>query len=123
LTRSRPLIGLITMATVDIISLIITTIAVFAGVWLLLFILWYFVTPFYMKYGDRQSRLIYSAIYSLAFAFIIGVGYGLMPALMGTYGFWPTMITGLIIVLILTTMQNYVLSMLMQKGMLKMSRK
>jgi len=111
------------MATVDITSLLVTTVVVFIGAWLLLFLLSYFLTPFYTKYGDQRSRIIYSAIYSLAFALIVGIGYGLMPILSAQYGFWPTMILALVIVLILTVLQNYVLNMLADKGLLKMARK
>lgn len=111
------------MVTVDYTSLLTTTVLVFIGSWVLLFLLCYFLTPFYTKYGDQKSRVIYSAIYSLAFAFIVGIGYGLMPELSQQYGFWPTMLIALIIVLILTVLQNYVLNMLVDKGLLKMARK
>ncbi len=111
------------MVTVDYTSLLTTTVVVFFGSWLLLFLLCYFLTPFYTKYGDQKSRVIYSAVYSLAFAFIVGIGYGLMPVLSQQYGFWPTMLIALVIVLILTVLQNYVLNMLVDKGMLKMARK
>ncbi|CAJ36126.1 hypothetical protein RCIX743 [Methanocella arvoryzae MRE50] len=117
------LYGLINMVTVDYPSLLTTTVVVFLGSWVLLFLLSYFLTPFYMKYGDQKSRAIYSAVYSLAFAFIIGVGYGLMPVLSQQYGFWPTMVIALVLVLILTLLQNYVLNLLVSKGVLKMARK
>ncbi len=111
------------MVTADMTNLLVTTVAVFIGSWVLLFLLCYFLTPFYTKYGDQKSRVIYSAVYSLAFAFIVGIGYGLMPVLSQQYGFWPTMLIALVIVLILTVLQNYVLNMLVDKGMLKMARK
>jgi Na+-driven multidrug efflux pump len=111
------------MVTVDYTSLLTTTVVVFIGSWLLLFLLSYFLTPFYTKYGDQKSRVIYSAIYSLAFAVIVGIGYGLMPVISQQYGFWPTMLIALVIVLILTVLQNYIINMLVDKGMLKMARK
>lgn len=114
---------MITMVTADITSVLTTTVVVFLGSWLLLFLLCYFLTPFYTKYGDQRSRVIYSAIYSLAFAFIVGIGYGLMPLMSVQYGFWPTMLVALVIVLILTVLQNYALNVLVDKGILKMARK
>jgi len=111
------------MQIMDLTSLTVTSVAVLIGSWVLLFLLCYFLTPYYIRYGDQRSRAIYSAVYSLPFAIIICLGFGVMPQVNQVYGFWPTIIVALIFVLLLTLFQNYVVSELMKRKVLKMEKK
>lgn len=104
-------------------NILVTSIVVFLAAWVILFVVSYIFTPFITKYGDRRSRIIYSVIYSLAFAIIVGIGYGVMPVISEQYGFLPTMVAALVFVFILTLIQNYVLNLLFRRGLLKMQRK
>lgn len=105
-------------------SIIIATIGWTLGSWVVLFVIMYILSPFFTKYGDHNSRIIYSAVYTLAFGIIIGLSMGgAMITLTNAFGMIPTLVLAFVAVLILTVAQNYVLMTLMRKGMLKMQRK
>jgi hypothetical protein len=104
-------------------NLAFTTVALFLASWVILFLLMFLISPFFTRYGDKRSRFIYSAVYSLAFALIVGLGYGVMPVISAQYGFWIALAGAFVIVLILTMLQNYVLMNLIRRGLLKMEKK
>jgi hypothetical protein len=112
------------MADVGYAGIALATIAWTLGSWVVLFALMYIVSPFLMKYGNQGSRVIYSAVYTLAFAIIIGLSMGgIMISLTRAFGMIPTLVIAFVIVLVLTIAQNYLLRELLRRGTLKMQRK
>lgn len=112
------------MIMLEITSLIILQAAgMFVLAWILLFLLYYFTTPSYIEYGDKNSRYLYCAIYSLSLALVLSVGFALLPDLSLKYGFVPALLVGLIMVFIFTFAQAYIIRELVNRGTLKMVRK
>ena len=112
------------MDTDTIVNVAVATILWTLGSWVVLFVIMYFISPFFTKYGDQRSRVLYSAVYTLAFAIIIGIALGgIITGLTVTYGTIPTLAVAFVIVLILTLLQNYAMTELFRRGLLKIKRK
>ncbi|HTX44292.1 MAG TPA: hypothetical protein VMC61_06140 [Methanocella sp.] len=99
-----------------------TAILFFVG-FALLFLIYYFTSPVYTEYGDRRSRLLYSLLNSFYFSLVLAILFALLPWLSNAYGVLPSLVVGLIIILVSTFAQVYVIALLVRGGFLKMRQK
>ncbi len=88
-----------------------------------LFIVYYFTAPLSARFDDRKSRIIYSVVNALYFAIVLSVGLAIMPLFYDSYGVIVTLLAALVIVVIFTAVQVYVISELVKKGILRMHSK
>ncbi len=104
-------------------STLLSTTVMFVLGFALLFLIYYYTSPFYTEYGDRRSRLYYSLINSFYFSFVLAVLFAVLPSLSETYGLIASLLVGMAIVLVATITQIYVITTLAKRGVLKIRRK
>ena len=89
----------------------------------LLFLIYYFTTPIYTEYGDKKSRLYYSFINAFYFALVLAILFAILPMLSNNYGVLPSLGVGIVIIIISTMAQVYVITTLVRRGFIKMKQK
>jgi hypothetical protein len=102
---------------------LISAAAMFVIGFVVLFLIYYFTSPIYTEYGNRQSRLYYSLFNSLYFSIILAVLYAVLPTLSGSMGMIPSLGVGVIIIFIGTMAQVYIISALVKRGLIRMRPK
>lgn len=110
--------------TAGITDFLILTLVTFVGSWIILCIIMYIIAPFFGKYADQRSRMIYSAVYTLPFAIIFALGLGgTISILTSMVGSIVALLLAFIIVFALVFLQSLLLGWLTSKGYLKMESK
>ncbi len=102
---------------------ILVTLGIFVVSWIVLCVVMYFLAPYFAKFGDRRSRIAYSAVYSLPFAIIFALGLGGTMSALSQSNFIISLIIAFIIVFGLVLFQNFLLGMFISKGIIKMESK
>lgn len=102
---------------------VLSTIVMFVLGFVLLFLLYYFTSPFYTQYADKRSRLIYSGVNAVYFALVLALFFAILPGLSVQYGTIPSLVVGIVIAFLATGIQVYVISTLVKRGYIKMRRK
>jgi hypothetical protein len=110
-------------ATVSLTEFIIVTLGIFVVSWILLCFVMYFIAPYFAKFGDRRSRVVYSAVYSLPFAIIFALGLGGAMSVLSQSNFLVSLLVAFLIVFGLVIFQNFLLGMFISKGIIKMESK
>jgi hypothetical protein len=109
--------------TVSLTEFILVTLGIFVGSWVILCVVMYVIAPFFARFGDLRSRVVYSAIYSLPFAVIFALGLGGAMSMISESNFIVSLLAALIIVFGLVMFQNLLLGMFISKGIIKMQSK
>ncbi|OPY29946.1 MAG: hypothetical protein A4E28_00602 [Methanocella sp. PtaU1.Bin125] len=107
--------------TAGITDFLVLTLATFVGSWIILCIIMYIIAPFFGKYADQRSRMIYSAVYTLPFAIIFALGLGgTISILTSMFGSIVALLMAFVIVFVLVIFQSFLIGLLTSKGYLKM---
>jgi uncharacterized protein YacL len=110
--------------TAGIMDYLLLTLVTFVGSWIILCIIMYIIAPYFGKYADQRSRIIYSAVYTLPFAIIFALGLGgtisIMTAAVGSI---VSLLLAFVIVFVLVILQSFLIGVLTTKGILKMESK
>ncbi|MGA9139791.1 MAG: hypothetical protein WBZ29_06180 [Methanocella sp.] len=110
--------------TAGITDYLLLTLVTFAGSWIILCIIMYIIAPYFGKYADQRSRIIYSAVYTLPFAIIFALGLGgTISILTASVGSIVALLLAFVIVFALVILQSFLLGVLTSKGILKMESK
>lgn len=110
--------------TAGLTDFVLLTLITFVGSWIVLCIIMYIIAPFFGKYADQRSRIIYSVVYTLPFAVIFALGLGgAISVLTSSVGSITALILAIVIVFALVFMQSLLLGWLTSKGYLKMETK
>ncbi len=109
--------------TVGLTEFILVTIGIFVASWIVLCVVMYFIAPYFAKFGDKRSRIAYSAVYSLPFAIIFALGLGGTMSALSQSNFIISLIIAFIIVFGLVMFQNFLLGVFISKGIIKMESK
>jgi low temperature requirement protein LtrA len=89
----------------------------------ILFVIYYFTSPFSARFDDRRSRVVYSLVNALYFSVVLSIGFAVLPGLSTSYGIIVALLVGLVIVVIFTAVQVYAISELVKRGILRMHSK
>jgi hypothetical protein len=109
--------------TVGVTEFILVTLGIFVASWIVLCVVMYFIAPYFAKFGDKRSRIAYSAVYSLPFAIIFALGLGGTMSALSQSNFLISLVIAFIIVFGLVMFQNFLLGMFISKGIIKMESK
>lgn len=109
--------------TVSLIDLAIATLGIFVVSWAILCVIMYFIAPYFGRFGDQRSRIVYSAVYSMPFAVIFALGLGGTMSLISRSDFLVSLLVALLIVFALVMLQSFILGVLISKGIIKMQSK
>jgi hypothetical protein len=109
--------------TVGVTEFVLVTLGIFVASWIVLCVVMYFIAPYFAKFGDRRSRIAYSAVYSLPFAIIFALGLGGTMSALSQSNFIISLVIAFIIVFGLVMFQNFLLGMFISKGIIKMESK
>jgi hypothetical protein len=102
---------------------ILVTLGIFVASWLALWIVMYVIAPFFARFGDKRSRIVYSAVYTLPFAIIFALGLGGTMSVLSQSNFLVSLLVAFLIVFGLVMFQNFLLGMFISKGIIKMESK
>ncbi len=110
--------------TAGITNFILLNLAILVVSWIILSVIMYFIAPYFGKYADLRSRIIYSVVYTLPFAIVFTYGLGnTMTLVTASLGFIASLLLALVIVFALVMVQSFILGWLTSKGYLKMESK
>ncbi len=110
--------------TAGITNFVLLTLATFLGSWVILCIIMYIIAPYFGKYADQRSRIIYSAVYTLPFAIIFALYLGgTISVLTSAVGSIGALLLAFVIVFALVILQSFLIGVLTSKGLLKMESK
>jgi hypothetical protein len=115
--------GVTPAATPDFITFILVTLGIFVVSWIILCLVMYFIAPYFARFGDKRSRIAYSAVYSLPFAIIFALGLGGTMSALSQSNFLISLVIAFIIVFGLVMFQNFLLGVCISKGIIKMESK
>ncbi len=104
-------------------NFVFLTIGVFVVSWIILCVVMYFIVPFFARFGDMRSRAAYSAVYSMPFAVIFALWLGGTMSILAQSGFIVLVLVAFIILFGLVMIQNFLLGLLISKGIIKMQSK
>ena len=107
----------------DTVVFILESLAIFVVSWAVLLAVMYFVAPFFAKFEDRRSRVLYSLVYTLPFAVIFGLGLGGTMSIIYQSNLVIAVISALVIVFVLVMIQSYLMNYLTARGIIKMEEK
>jgi hypothetical protein len=107
----------------DAINTAVLSAGIFVVSWIILWFVMYFIAPYFAKFGDRRSRIAYSAVYSLPFAIIFALGLGGAMEWISQSNFIVSLVAALVIVFGLVMFQSFLLGVLINKGIIKMQSK
>jgi hypothetical protein len=110
-------------ATVSLTDYILVTLGIFVASWLVLWVVMYFIAPYFGKFGDQRSRIVYSAVYSMPFAIIFALGLGGTMSMLSQSNFLVSLLVALLIVFGLVMLQSFLLGVLISRGIIKMESK
>jgi hypothetical protein len=102
---------------------VLVTLGIFVASWLALIIVMYVIAPFFARFGDKRSRIVYSAVYTLPCAIIFGLGLGGTMSFLSQSNFLVSLLVAFLIVFGLVMFQNFLLGMFISKGIIKMESK
>jgi len=109
--------------SVSLTDFILITLGIFVASWAILCVVMYVIAPFFGKFADTRSRLLYSIVYTFPFAVIFALGLGGTMSLLSQANFLVSLVIAFVIVFVLVMFQSYVLGMLTKKGTIKMQSK
>ncbi|HUL61850.1 MAG TPA: hypothetical protein VLT35_02205 [Methanocella sp.] len=109
--------------TVDLANFILISLGIFVASWAILCVVMYFIAPFFGKFADVRSRVVYSIVYTFPFAVIFALGLGGTMSLLSQTNFLVSLVIAFVIVFVLVMFQSYVLGVLTTKGIIKMQSK
>lgn len=89
----------------------------------ILFVIYYFTSPFSAKFDDRRSRIVYSLVNALYFSLVLAIGFAILPSLYSSYGIIAALVACLVVVFLFTAVQIYAIGELVKRGILKMHSK
>ena len=89
----------------------------------ILFVIYYFTSPFSAKFDDRKSRIVYSIVNALYFSLVLSIGFSILPILYSNYGIIAALVACLVVVFLFTAVQVYAIGELVKRGILKMHSK
>lgn len=104
-------------------AVLISTAIMFIVGFAILFVIYYFTSPFSARFDDRNSRIIYSLVNALYFSVVLSIGFAVLPGLSSGYGIIVALLVGLVIVFVFTAIQVYAISELVKRGILRMHSK
>jgi hypothetical protein len=99
-------------------QLFLVTLGLFAASWIVLCAVMYFIAPYFGKFADLRSRIVYSAVYSLPFAIIVTLG-NFMPKSLSL----ESVLLMLLIVIVMVMLQSLLLGILISKDIIKKESK
>jgi hypothetical protein len=109
--------------TDNLTGFLVVTLGIFAASWIILCAVMYFIAPYFAKFADPRSRIVYSAVYSLPFAIIFALGLGGAMSAISQSNFLVSLLVAFIIVFGLVMFQNFLLRMFISKRIIKMESK
>ena len=89
----------------------------------ILFVIYFFTSPFSAKFDDRRSRIVYSLVNALYFSLVLAIGFSILPILYSNYGIIAALVACLVVVFLFTAVQIYAIGELVKRGILKMHSK
>jgi predicted membrane protein len=89
----------------------------------ILFVIYYFTSPFSAKFDDRRSRIVYSIVNALYFSLVLAIGFTILPILYSSYGLIAALVACLVVVFLFTAVQIYAIGELVKRGILRMHSK
>jgi ABC-type multidrug transport system fused ATPase/permease subunit len=104
-------------------AVLISTAVMFIVGFAILFVIYYFTSPFSARFDDRNSRIVYSLVNALYFSVVLSIGFAVLPGLSSSYGIIVALLVGLVIVFVFTAVQVYAISELVKRGILRMHSK
>jgi hypothetical protein len=109
--------------TVGLTEFILVTLGILVASWILLVVIMYFIAPYFGKFNDKRSRIIYSAIYTLPFAIIFALGLGGTMSVLSQSNFLVSLLVAFLIVFGLVMLQSFLLGVFISRGIIKMESK
>ena len=109
--------------TLDIVQTFLSAAVMLVLGFVILFIIYYFTSPFSARFDDKRSRVLYSLVNALYFALVLAIGFTILPILYSNNGMIIALVACLIIVFVFTGVQVYVLGELAKRGILRMHSK
>jgi hypothetical protein len=106
--------------TVGLTEFILVTLGILVASWILLVVIMYFIAPYFGKFNDKRSRIIYSAIYTLPFAIIFALGLGGTMSVLSQSNFLVSLLVAFLIVFGLVMLQSFLLGVFIDRGIIKM---
>jgi hypothetical protein len=110
-------------ATTNLTEFILVTVGIFVASWILLCVIMYFIAPYFGKFHDRRSRIVYSAVYSMPFAVIFGLGLGGTMSIISQSNFLVSLLVAFLIVFGLVMLQSFLIGVCISRGIIKMESK
>ncbi len=104
-------------------NFILISLGIFVASWAILCVVMYFIAPFFGKFSDLRSRVVYSIVYTFPFAIIFALGLGGTMSVLSQTNFLVSLVIAFVIVFVLVMFQSYVLGVLTTKGIIKMQSK
>jgi hypothetical protein len=109
--------------TVGLTEFILITLGILVASWILLCVIMYFIAPYFGKFNDKRSRIVYSAIYTLPFAVIFALGLGGTMSFLSQSNFLVSLLVAFLIVFGLVMLQSFLLGVFISRGFIKMESK
>jgi hypothetical protein len=109
--------------TDNLTGFLLVTLGILVASWIVLCAVMYFIAPYFARFADQRSRIVYSAVYSLPVAIIFALGLGGAMSAISQSNFLISLLVAFVIVLGLVMFQNFLLGMFISKGIIKMESK